>query len=249
MTSSTAKVFDNIVIGSVGVSLALALVFHFFMTALYLMPLSAPGLAARPAVVAYMEPVFTQRWSLFAPEPPLHDRRFDYDCRIDDQRSLGWVTRSANLIDQHARVRLGPANFLRRLEGVAIASAIGLQDPVLEALYASREAAPPEAQETIDRAIAAAAAGRVSGSRFGYQLAARYCREDLGIAPLAVKYRITTRRILPFSKRHQPESREPAEGFEVPWMSPDDLDQLEQRAAEAFNTIMTTRSNDHDASM
>jgi len=248
MTSATAKTFDsNIVIGSAGVFLALALIFHFLMTALYLVPLSGPGLAARPAVVAYMEPVFAQRWSLFAPEPPLHDRRFDYECRTDDQRSSGWMTRSAELIDQHARVRLGPANFLRRLEGVVIASALGLQDPVLEALYASREAAPPEAREAIDRAIAAAAAGRVSGSRFGYQLAARYCTEDHGAAPLSVRYRITTRRILSFSKRHQPESREPAEGFEVPWMSPDDLDQLEQRAAEAFDTLM--RSRDHDASM
>lgn len=50
-----------------------ALAGHFLATAVYLNPLSILGLRWSALAADYLEPLFRQRWSLFAPDPPLVD--------------------------------------------------------------------------------------------------------------------------------------------------------------------------------
>lgn len=64
--------------------LAAALVFHFSMTLLYLTPDNPLRVRVAGIVEGYMNPLFAQRWSLFAPDLARDDRRFYVQCRLTD---------------------------------------------------------------------------------------------------------------------------------------------------------------------
>lgn len=207
------------------------LVFHFSFTLLYLNPISVVGLAWRKPVVGYLEPLFRQRWSLFAPDPPLLDRRIDYQCDVGGE--IGeWVSRSEDLLHTHARTRLGPAGPLRRLETAAVVASVGSQDEVLAELINAQDAASDEQRDQLEDLLAQRAAATIRESEVGYRLVLSYCREDLGRDPDALRFRIVTTHITPFSHRNDESHVEEPKAVVMPWLAPSEFDQLEQRAIE-----------------
>lgn len=202
---------------------------HFMLTAVYLNPVSVIGLAWQRPSAAYLEPLLRQRWALFAPDPPLVDRRLDYQCERGP-----WHSRSDVLLETHARRRFGPAGRLRRLETAAIVATVGAHDPILDALLTSQVHASDEQRERIEQLLAQRAATSIATRETAYRLILAYCREQLGRDPLRMRYRIVTRRITPFSRRNAGSADTESSAVTLPWLAPDELDSLEHRAAEAL---------------
>ncbi|MCA9682280.1 MAG: hypothetical protein KC457_08800 [Myxococcales bacterium] len=208
----------------------LVIVFHFTLTAVYINPVSVIGLRWRVTVTDYLEPLFRQRWSLFAPNPPMLDRRLDYQCEVDGDEGL-WLSRSDDLLETHARWRFSPAARLRRLETAAVVATVGSQDEIMDQLVAAQDEADEQAREQVQDMLAHRVAASIVSSETAYRLVLAYCREDLGHDPDRMRYRIVTTEIKPYSERDTPGESEP-KGMNMPWLGPDEFDTLAVRANE-----------------
>lgn len=215
----------------VGIVGSMLLVIHFVMTALFLNPVSVVGLSSYARVVAYMEPYFHQRWTLFAPDPPLANRWVDYQCEVDGV-SHAWVNRTRPLLDAHARSRFGPANRMRRNEQAAVMAIAGVQDAVLDEVIAHKERASDDRRALVELRVARETAERILGSRKLYELVADYCREDHQVEPARVRFRLITESIAPYSHRYDADWTPGRELFTSPWLAPGDFDDLEQQARD-----------------
>ena len=252
-TSDPASKVPRIVARVVaGLSLGL-LAAHFLATAIYLNPVSVVGLAWHEPMRAYLEPLFRQRWSLFAPDPPLIDRRLDYQCEVDGQPGA-WLSRSDALLGSHARWRVGPAASLRRLEATAIVATVGSHDPILAELIAANEDSSVEQRQWVEDVVVERIAANMRSSETAYRLVRAYCRDDLGRDPDRMRYRIVTRGITPYSERHSPpDARDPQNlgASTVPWLGADEFDVLELRAQDYLEAYAQQkqagpRAPDHD---
>jgi hypothetical protein len=89
---------------------------HAAITALYLLPVNPLTRFYRPAVDAYMEPIFAQRWLLFAPEPATNTLKVwcRYECA---GRWTHWVDPAEPLLRVHQRNRLSSAGKLLYIPG------------------------------------------------------------------------------------------------------------------------------------
>lgn len=244
------------VIAGLGLALLAA---HFLATAIYLNPISVVGLAWHEPTRAYLEPLFRQRWSLFAPDPPLIDRRLDYQCEVDGQPGP-WLSRSDALLGSHGRWRLGPAASLRRLESAAILATVGSYDPILDQLIAAYEDSPDRAEwereqsegrrrattrsrtqssaeqrRWLEDVVVERIAANIRSSETAYRLVRAYCREDLGREPERMRFRIVTREITPYSQRQSPpdrRARQQLNATTLAWLGADELHLLELRAKD-----------------
>ena len=81
---------------------------HVVCTALYLLPRNPLTYAYIVPVTRYIEPLFAQRWLLFAPEPATNSLKLwtRYEC---GGRWTGWRDPAAPLMKTHQRNRLSPA--------------------------------------------------------------------------------------------------------------------------------------------
>lgn len=201
------------------------LVAHFAATVLYLHPISIVGLHYRHWVVDYMEPLFRQRWSLFAPDPPLRDHNLDYQCEGDDPEG-SWRTRSEVLLAQNATFRVGPAGRLRRLEQGAIGSALGIADPVLTELDAASENAPEDFKTRVELLKEATMAQRLLGQQVMYRLVQHYCAEETGHEEGRVRYRVVEHAIVPYSKRNAEDWEDEARVHLGPWLSTSEIAEI-----------------------
>lgn len=230
---------------SVGIAGLLALALHFTLTLLYLHPISVVGLGSRDAVTQYMEPYFQQRWTLFAPDPPLDDRRLDYQCEFDGEITA-WTSRTAGLLRTHARFRVGPAARMRRYEQAAMSAVVGVHDSVIDEIIQAKDEAPEHQRELIDLRIAQHTALRIQGGMITYELVADYCREEQG-EPDAVRFRLVTEPIAPFSSRNDPSWSAESDVFVSPWLAPADFASLDEQAQRYMRDYLSSKADAGEA--
>lgn len=230
---------------TVGVVGMLALALHFTLTIIYLHPISVVGLGTRDWVTSYMEPYFQQRWTLFAPDPPLDDRRLDYQCELDGEVGP-WTSRSEGLLRTHARFRFGPAGRMRRHEQAAMSAVVGVHDSVIDEIIAAKGEASERQRELIDLRMAQQTALRIQGGMITYELVADYCREERG-EPDAVRFRLVTRPIAPYSSRNDPSWSAEPEVFVSPWLAPADFASLDEQAQRYMRDYLARRGQDGEA--
>jgi len=84
---------------------------HVVFTAAYLMPQNPMSRHYLPLVSRYMDPLFSQRWLLFAPEPATNSLKLwtRYQC---GGRWTGWRDPAAPLMERHQHNRLSSAGKL-----------------------------------------------------------------------------------------------------------------------------------------
>jgi len=87
----------NILVASI---VGLIFVFHFGATALYLLPANPLTNLYSQSVSAYMDPIFTQNWNLFAPEPATSSLKMWHSCS-DDKSWTQWQDPIHSLIKKH----------------------------------------------------------------------------------------------------------------------------------------------------
>ncbi|WP_027954895.1 DUF5819 family protein [Halobacillus kuroshimensis] len=110
-------------IKKIGVSLILCVfVFHLVITALYLTPFNPVKAKYSFAVNAYMEPLFSQNWRLFAPNPASTNNQFMVRAQFADGGTSDWLDLTTFMIDKNQANRFTPYNRLVRIQRGAFTS-------------------------------------------------------------------------------------------------------------------------------
>jgi len=219
-----------IIVGIAGLGWVAA---HFLATALHLMPNSLIGLSADGAGSAYMYLLFSQRWSLFAPEPPLQNRTFHFQCADAEGQATPWLDAYKGLTEQHQSYRLTPSSYLRRVEGGAMRNVVTRGNEYL-APFLARAAQQPAGEE--DEALVATVAAlatsdlhtRAYQRQLAYRVAVHHCTQEGG-AFSAVRVRAAWWDIPKFSQRN--DTTTPIVHTQtLPWATRDDIDGMVEAA-------------------
>ena len=131
---------------------------HAICTALYLLPANPLTATWDEPVRRYMEPLFSQRWLLFAPEPATNSLKMwsRYQCGGTWTR---WRDPAGPLLEEHQRNRLLPAGKLLYISGgmardlSTTTAEISLRLSCKDAVCEARRNAEIRASEPFQRAV------------------------------------------------------------------------------------------------
>ncbi|MEO0459947.1 MAG: DUF5819 family protein [Myxococcota bacterium] len=101
----------------VGTPLFALFLFHFTAVLLYVSPPNLVSLSSRPWVESYIDPIFSQRWELFAPEPGGRNQRLHIQCHGEadgETWSSDWIDITTPIVRAKRVNRLGPAARMLR---------------------------------------------------------------------------------------------------------------------------------------
>ncbi|MFT3767504.1 MAG: DUF5819 family protein [Minicystis sp.] len=109
---------SRLVVMSLPVLLALALVGHFGLTLAYLTPTNPLRLRFARVINAYMNPFFQQNWHLFAPDPINDTRTLMLSCRVRQPDGgtveTPWTDITIPYWEAHLGNHFGPATRIAR---------------------------------------------------------------------------------------------------------------------------------------
>ncbi len=195
--------------------LAAVLAVHFAMTALYLLPLNPLKLRYGGTVISYMEPIFTQKWSLFAPEPLTVARVLLVRCKGPDGAVSTWEDVTSPLMHDKWSSRFTPSDRLLSAEYGAVAILLGPEEELLQRLRKHPERfAEPIA--TLDRV---SQERREAGARMLGRIASERCDHRFGIGRTAsVQVRLVLIHPPPFSARLAADETGERQVTELSWM-------------------------------
>jgi Family of unknown function (DUF5819) len=100
------KIFTILGIAFIGI--------HFLMIIIYVVPSSFYSSGINKISKFYVDPLFTQHWALFAPEPPMQDIVIEYRL-INGNNYTKWINPRKQTIELHNNNRLHPNSKLFRL--------------------------------------------------------------------------------------------------------------------------------------
>ena len=87
---------------------------HFFMIVIYVSPSNYFCQCFQRISRFYVDPLFTQHWSLFAPEPPMQDIVIEYRL-INEKSKTKWINPRMEVLGLHNKNRFHPNSKLLRL--------------------------------------------------------------------------------------------------------------------------------------
>jgi hypothetical protein len=190
----------------VAVLMSLVLAVHFALTLAYLTPANPIRLEHQGPILAYMEPFFSQNWSLFAPDPTVDTRYLLVACRRHSDgpdEHAGWINITAPLRRTRADDRLGPVLAIERNQMGPLHSVFAPEDPLMARLAAT----DPVTYEPV-----------ISRYKAMRDAAAVECDRQHGAgATVAVGMRMVIIQSPPFSKRHEPLETGKTDYVELPW--------------------------------
>ena len=199
---------------------ALVLILHFLATIVFLMPLSILGVHFGSVAHEYVVPIFQQRWSLFAPDPPLRNVFLHFQCEQEDDVVSPWLDRASVLQREHATYRFTPESYLFRIDRAAVLTAVGSKDAVFErVLEKVEEAGDADLLAKLQDAARARDEARLVQQRFVYRLVAEHCRRAVGPEVRRVRPRIVFQDIPKYSHRHDDPADEPTAVVDFPWVA------------------------------
>jgi hypothetical protein len=112
---------------------------HFAATLVYLMPANPVKLRLLPVVSRYIEPFFTQKWELFAPDPLVDTRLLLVSCRLDDGSETEWSDMTTPLREAYYHNRLSPSARIDRAQQSSIHLIYRPDDPLFARLLRLKE--------------------------------------------------------------------------------------------------------------
>lgn len=89
---------------------------HFVFTGLYLSPINPIKTKNSSLINTYMNPLFTQNWKLFAPEPVSKNNTFLVRAQFNNGETTDWINLTSYLIDKNFKNRFSPYNRLVRIQ-------------------------------------------------------------------------------------------------------------------------------------
>ncbi len=187
----------TLVIGVAGMT---AFFLHWFAIAL---TVGRPPALARTVAVAdaYAEPLFRQRWRLFAPEPSTMSRKLLYRCADAAGAWAPWQTPVDDLLARHYRWRISHHGKLVRIPLYHNRQITGAIARATEDIRCDRATDPDgvACARARERAVHESAAHREAA-----RYAARRCAADLGRAPRGVQLRVEHHSVAPPGSHRSP---------------------------------------------
>ena len=198
------------------------LLFHFSATLVHIMPLNPVKMRLTPIVDRYMNPAFSQRWELFAPDPIIDTRELLVSCRVQSPsgavEETAWSNMTAPLRRLKSRYRLTPADRLERVQTSALHLAFAPDDPTLVKMKKQRD--PGDAYRKIIATFDNAKKKQYElANRLLARIASAECDRLYGDrgATLAVRVRMLVIEPPPFSQRTLPDDAGKASYFDFEW--------------------------------
>jgi hypothetical protein len=197
-----------------------ALAVHFTCTLVYLMPPNPMSVRARPVVGSYMEPFFSQNWSLFAPDPVADTRLLLVSCRVEEPDGSATETPWANITSPlravKSRYRVGPANQLERAQLAPLYMIFPPGDALIEKVASQNE------EHLFDEVLAQYEEARrktlTDGTRLLTRVGSAECDRIHGTGRTReVALRMVTIEPPKFSQRHLPDSAGDTLYVQFPW--------------------------------
>lgn len=118
--------------------IALVFTFHFIVVVLYIIPFNPVVAKYNQAIHEYIEPLLTQKWELFAPDPISDNRTVFMQVKLNNQEKSEWIDISSSLIELNQNNPLTPYNRLVRVPTTGAVEAFQ-QDKVVSQLMEKME--------------------------------------------------------------------------------------------------------------
>jgi hypothetical protein len=194
---------------------------HFGITLAYLTPVNPAKLRVSSLLDGYMEPFFSQRWTLFAPEVSARTKYLLVSCRAEDAsgalREHPFVNITQPLRELKQRHRLTPADRLDRAQLAGLKMTQAQDDEVSRRLLEK-----PDDSEEYRQAVASVEQHRKQRRERGFRLLIRMASSACaGLHPREqvrdVRVRIATIQAPPFSRRMEPEASGETSYADTPW--------------------------------
>lgn len=190
--------------------LAVVLIGHFGMTLAYLTPFNPIKMRFFSTIYAYMHPLFSQDWHLFAPDPIRDSRVLTISCRLrqatGETIDTAWADISTPRLEEHYRNRFAPADRLDRPTSNAMQQLFETNELTI-LLDKHRPPDNPEYNKTVDELTKADEQGREHSRNMMNRIASAHCDQLYGYGRTeAVRTRIVFLQFPRFSKRHMPDS-------------------------------------------
>jgi hypothetical protein len=197
------------------------LAFHFAATLVHLTPMNPLKLRLQPVVDRYINPYFSQKWELFAPDPVVDTKELLVSCRVrraaQSVEETAWSNMTAPLRQLKYHYRFSPADRLERVQTAALHLAFAPDDPVLSKMRKQRDA-----NEDYRRAIANFDDAKKKQFELAKHLLGRVASAECdrlfgtGVTS-AVRVRLLAIEPPPFSKRTLPNESGDAHYFDFDW--------------------------------
>lgn len=97
------------------VFLAICFCMHFALTALYVLPLNPVKAKEGQLINGYMQPLFTQNWQLFAPDPLSNNIYVFLQAQYSNGEESEWYDLSSESYKSNQERRISPNNRLVRI--------------------------------------------------------------------------------------------------------------------------------------
>lgn len=197
---------------------ALAFLFHFTMTFLYVAPINPISLDLNAQISYYMEPLFQQNWRLFAPNPVSEERGMLVRARIKQVDGNILETEfydfTSPLVEDIHSVRLFPPRRTRLV--ASIFQFLGFHDPIADRLRSRIDSLRIE--EFIDKdgnireedfeslpLTAGEEAANLTAIELMQKVATEAAKDQWKGDILEIQIRIVVNQFPPFSERHSGE--------------------------------------------
>ncbi|GAA0437630.1 hypothetical protein GCM10008934_28770 [Virgibacillus salarius] len=89
---------------------------HFLFTAIYLAPFNPVKAKFGFIINGYMEPLFSQNWRLFAPNPASTNNQFLVRAELANGETTEWINLTSFMIEKNYKNRFTPYNRLVRIQ-------------------------------------------------------------------------------------------------------------------------------------
>ncbi len=203
---------------------------HFFLAAFSQAPLSPAKIRLHGLISSYLEPYFTQNWSLFAPNPTKDDEGIIARAKCSDGSVTDFYDVTGPLIKETQEDRFFPSRTVRLVSNGI--NQLNDSDDLLLRLRQKEEEKNSEDSTTKDekhkRVIPLTPYEKSqhedaerSLSRFSLTQMHDVCPGGTG--PTAVQARMYIKTLPPWSQRKNPEAKSKVDLYDLPWKKAVDL--------------------------
>jgi len=203
---------------------------HFFLAAFSQAPLSPAKIKLHGLISSYLEPYFTQNWSLFAPNPTKDNEGIIARGRCSDGSVTDFYDVTGPLIKETQEDRFFPSRTVRLVSNGI--NQLNDSDDLLLRLRQKEEVKntdDPEAKDGKHKRVIPLTPyekrqhedAERSLSRFSLTQMHDVCPD--GTAPAAVQVRMYIKTLPPWSQRKNPEAKSKVDLYDLPWKKAVDL--------------------------
>ncbi|BAK18150.1 DNA-directed RNA polymerase, beta subunit/140 kD subunit [Solibacillus silvestris StLB046] len=185
-------------------------VFHFSMTALYVLPFNPLASKYNHQIQSYMNPLFTQNWQLFAPNPLSQSIYVNVQIKDTEGQESKWIDFTTPLLEANHKNRFSPVNTIVRLGQSAYLQSVHI-DPLTEKIATKNIEIDEVSQRLSDY--------QKDGVYILYKLGLHYAEQYFESSKISdIRIRVIKEESIPFSQRNNPDYENEIKYSEHDWV-------------------------------